>query len=88
MGVYSNGHVYGVSISLDNDILFYKIYDRRLEPGSYYMIKDFYDDIPSEKRKHLQILLYTLCSSTASPTSQPFMTWFPVSRETFEALLV
>lgn len=88
MGVYSNGHIYGISISLNDDTLFYKIYDKRLEPGGYYMIKEFYDDIPSENRQHLQILLYTLCSSTASPTSQAFMSWFPVACETFEDLLV
>jgi hypothetical protein len=88
MGVYSTGHIYGISISLDEDTLFYKIYDRRLQPGAYERVKEFYNDIPSENRVRLNIRLYTLCSNTMNPSSMTFMTWFPVARETFEDLLV
>lgn len=77
--------MYGVSLLLKDTTLFNRVYDQRVNEEGFKELKVVYDTIPSEDKGGLSISIYTLCSSTYG--TSPFMTWFPIARETFESLL-
>jgi hypothetical protein len=85
MGIYSNGHVYGVSLLLKDTTIFNRVYDQRVNEDGFNEVRNIYDAISSEDKEGLSIQIYTLCSSTYG--ASPFMTWFPIDRLTFETLL-
>jgi len=77
MGIYSDGKVYGLSFTLDDETV-HEIKSNGEEPLTPKQIKDakdFYNTV-KDKQKDITIRYYTLCSSTYGP-HDTFYSWFP-----------
>lgn len=87
MGIYSNGHIYGVSFILDGSTIFEKIYDTKLAYNQVQSVKEFYDKLNTDKKDMVVIRFYMSCVSTYEP-SQPgeCMCWWPVHKDELEKL--
>ena len=86
MGVYTNDNIFGIQIYNFNDddlsnILFEEKYD---EVMSYIQMREaylFYINLDDKNKIHFKI--YTECISTLSYNRDNFMTWYPLSLDTF-----
>lgn len=88
MGIYSDGHVYGVRFVLNGDILFEATYDHRMTPADIQHTKTFYDTRTLEDKDAMDIRFYTLCSSTYTiGVTNSFASWVPGNKALLEKLL-
>ena len=90
MGIYSDGNIYGISISLQIGSyfseLFNKIYPTVMTCEQIQEAKDIYDKLTESEKSTLNIRFYTNCSSTYDLVSAPFMSWFPGDLVSLEKL--
>ena len=86
MGIYSDGNVYGVCFSLNEDIILEKKYEEIITPIQIQEIKEFYNKLTIEEKNIVIIRFYTACSSTYELESSKFMTWFPSDKNLLEKL--
>ena len=87
MGIYSNGDVYGVSLFLNNTIIFERKYDEKLHSNQILEIKEFYEKLSLEDKNKLLISFYTSCSSSYNVTeTESFMSWLPSDRKELQKL--
>jgi len=87
MGIYSNGAVYGVSLSIDNRSIIERTYEQKLTGPQIQEIKHIYDALSIEDKTNLTVRFYTSAVATYTHESMPsFMTWFPGNRSTLETL--
>jgi len=81
MGIYSDGNIYGLSISVqsDNELIevFNKTYSEKMSFEHFRLAKIVYDKIKEDDKKKLDIRFYTSCSSTYEMNNLEFMHWFP-----------
>jgi hypothetical protein len=81
MGIYSDGNIYGIAISLQVGSyfseLFNKIYPAVMTCEQIQEAKTMYDKLTEGEKSSLNIRFYTSCSSTYDLASAPFMSWFP-----------
>jgi hypothetical protein len=75
MGIYTGGHIYGVSLRRDEDILFEKIYDSKMNASQIREVEEFYDSL--KDKQELTIRFYTSCSTTYITEPNSSMTWLP-----------
>ena len=87
MGIYSNGDVYGVSLFLNNTIIFERKYDEKLLSNQILEIKEFYEKLSFEDKNKLLISFYTSCSSSYNVTeTESFMSWLPGNEKILQEL--
>lgn len=90
MGIYSDGNIYGIAISLQVDSffteLFNKIYPAVMTCEQIQEAKAIYDKLNEGEKSSLNIRFYTSCSSTYDLASAAFMSWFPGDLVTLEKL--
>jgi len=81
MGIYSDGNIYGINISLEVDSfftdLYNKIYPTKMNSEQIQEAKAVYNKLTISEKNKLTIRFYTSCSSTYDESSAPFMSWFP-----------
>ena len=81
MGIYSDGNIYGITLSLQVGTffteLFNKIYPNAMNVEQIQEAKAIYDNLTESEKRSLNVRFYTNCSSTYDLTSAPFMSWFP-----------
>ena len=87
MGIYSDGHVYGVSLSLHGTTIFEKTYDTKLTYAQVQNVKDFYETLNADEKDKIVIRFYMSCVSTYEPfqTGQG-MCWWPTYKAELEQL--
>ena len=86
MGIYSNGNIFGIQIYNFNDddisnILFEEKYD---EVMSYTQMREaylFYTNL--NDKNNIFFKIYTECTSTLSYNRYNFITWQPLTLDTF-----
>lgn len=90
MGIYSDGNIYGIAISLQVDSffteLFNKTYPTAMTCDQIQEAKAIYDKLTEGEKDSLNIRFYTSCSSTYDLASAPFMSWFPGDLTSLEKL--
>lgn len=90
MGIYSDGNIYGIAISLQVDLfyteLFNKIYPTKMTCEQIKEVQIFYNKLTAGEKDNLHIRFYTSCSSTYNEDVEPFMSWFPGDIATLEKL--
>jgi hypothetical protein len=88
MGIYSDGIIYGVSITVNNVSFFEKTYSEKMNRYQFKELKEVYDVLTNDEKERAIIRFYTSCSSTLeSVRIQPFMSWFPGTKEMVEKLI-
>ena len=87
MSIYSNGHVYGISIELNNNIIFERKYNERINNDEIDEIKEYYNKLTNEEKNNIIPRIYTLCSSIESKENIPYMCWYTYDKELFNNLL-
>jgi hypothetical protein len=87
MSIYSNGYVYGISIELNNNIIFEKKYNEKINNDEIDEIKEYYNKLTNEEKNNIITRVYTLCLSTQSKENIPYMCWYVYNKELFENLL-
>ncbi len=82
MGIYSDGYVYGVSLSLHGTTIFEKTYDAKLTYAQVQNVKGFYETLNADEKDKVVIRFYMSCLSTYEP-SQPSqgMCWWPTNKD-------
>jgi hypothetical protein len=83
MGVYSDGKIYGISLKLNNQILFEKISSDEMIVSEIQELKELYDKLDKEEKVKLNIKFYNWFSTTYST----FMSWVPSDYITLERLI-
>ena len=90
MGIYSDGNIYGISISMQVGTNLTEIFNKS---NSYVMTSEqiqeataIYDKLTEGEKSSLKIRFYTSCSSTYELASTPFMSWFPADLASLEKL--
>jgi len=87
MGIYSNGDVYGISLFLNNTIIFERKYEEKILSNQILEIKEFFEKLSFEDKNKLLISFYTSCSSTYNITgSESFMSWLPGDEKKLQKL--
>jgi len=90
MGIYSDGNIYGIAISLQVDTfyteLFNKIYPTKMTYEQIQEAQILYNKLTEGEKNSLHIRFYTSCSSTYDEGTVPFMSWFPGDIATLEKL--
>jgi hypothetical protein len=88
MGIYSDGYVYGVSLSLDGTTIFEKTNDTKLTFAQVQNVKGFYETLNVDEKHKIVIRFYMSCVSTYEP-SQPGQTmcWWPANKDMLEQLI-
>ena len=86
MGVYSNDNIFGIQIYNFNDddlsnILFEEKYDEVMSNNQMREAYLFYTNLDDKNEIHFKI--YTEGISTLSCNRDKFMTWYPLSLDTF-----
>jgi hypothetical protein len=81
MGIYSDGNIYGIVLSLEVDSFFTDIYNKvyptKMNCEQIQEAKAVYDKLTINEKYRLTIRFYTSCSSTYNESCVPFMSWFP-----------
>jgi hypothetical protein len=87
MGIYSDGQVYGVSLSFHDTIVFEEMYATKLTIIQVQKIKDFYNTLTNEQKDSVIIRFYTLCTSTCELSQRgQDMYWWPANKDILEKL--
>lgn len=83
MGIYSSGNISGVTLTLNDSVIFeYTI------PINIKKLKEVYENLRYEDKNNLIIDSYSLSSSTyMTSKTEPFISKFRGSRETLENYL-
>jgi hypothetical protein len=96
MGIYSNGKIYGVAWSIDDDnndsyipkIKFEKIFPDVMNNLNIQEIAQEYEKFSETDRNKARYRIHTLCSSTYRQDSANFFSWMPVSKEIIDKFLL
>lgn len=64
MGIYSDGQIYGVLLAINEDILYDKKYEEKINIYQLQELKEIYNKINDEDKETLIIRFYTLITST------------------------
>jgi hypothetical protein len=86
MGIYNNGTIFGIQIYNFNDddisnILFEEKYDEIMSFNQLREAYLFYTGI--NYKNNIGLKMYTECTSTLNENRHNFMTWQPLSVDTF-----
>ena len=88
MGIYSNGDIYGISLSLNENILFEKKYNHKINSIQIEEVKEIYDKLLLEEKDKLIIQFYVSCVTTYNILdTEPFMSWIPRTKDSLEKML-
>ena len=88
MGIYSDGNIYGIMFSLNDNVLFERRHEEKLNRQHIQEVKDYYGSLSDEVKNKMIILFYTYCSSSYDMIeTSKFMSWFPGNKETLEKLI-
>lgn len=89
MGIYSNGQIYGVLLVLNEDILYDKKYEGKINIYQLQELKEIYNKINDEDKEKLIIRFYTLTTSTYEYNNiTPFLSLFPGNKELLKKLII
>ena len=87
MGIYSDGYIYGVSLSLHGSTIFEKTYDTKLTYAQVQDVREFYDTLNADKKDMVLIRFYMSCVSTHEPSQIGHgMCWWPANKDELEKL--
>lgn len=76
MGIYSNGSVYGIQLTRNEEVLYKQIWSNTMTASQIKEVRDFYNSL--DTTADIQFRYYTSCSTTYDiGESAPFMTWWP-----------
>ena len=87
MGVYSDGHVYGVKLIIKDIVIYEKTFSEKMSQPKISELQDIYDRFSEEQKAVLSIRIYTRCVTTYEADLDSFFTWLPVDRSTLEKFL-
>ena len=88
MGIYSNGDIYGISLSVNENILFEKKYNDKINFIQIKEVKEIYDKLSLEEKDKLLIQFYVSCVTTYNILdTEPFMSWIPGNKDLLEKML-
>lgn len=83
MGIYSNGKIYGISLFLNENEIFKKIYSQEMTSSQIKNALDEYNLLKNNK-SNVIINIYSPCSSTYNGLPNISMSWFPANKEILE----
>jgi hypothetical protein len=87
MGIYSDGAVYGVSLSIGTRSIIERTYEQKMTGPQIQEIKHIYDTLSIEDKHNITVRFYTSAVATYTHENMSsFMTWFPGTRSTLETL--
>ena len=88
MGIYSDEIIHGISLILNDMILFKKIYNEKINLYEIEEVKTYYDKLTDQQKNAIIINFYYSYSTTYNLKTEPstYMHWTPVSRNQFESL--
>ena len=93
MGIYTDGNVYGVYMSIFNDegdfiVLLDKKYDSKMTIEQVLEVKMEYDKLSEDIKKEVRIQFHVLCTTSYELVNdnKPFMSLWPGSRAMLEEL--
>ena len=85
MGIYTNGDIYGIEIyRVDNDdniTLFTEKYETIMNDEQMREVYLFYKEL--NEKNSLFFKIYTECCSSLDKQNSNFMSWYPISFDTF-----
>ena len=88
MGIYSNGEIYGISLVVNENILFKKIYNDKIDSVQIEEIKEIYNKLSLEEKDKLVIQFYlSFCTTYSISNTETFMSWVPSSKDLLEKML-
>jgi len=92
MGIYTDGNVYGVYMSIFNDegdfiVVLDKKYDAKMTAEQVLEVKTEYDKLDEDIKKEVRIQFHVLCNTSYEiENSFPFMSLWPGSLAMLEEL--
>ena len=92
MGIYTDGNVYGVFLSIFNDeddfiVLLDKKYDTKMSAEQVLEVKAEYDKLSEDIKREVRIQFHVLCNTIYEiENSVPFMSLWPGSLAMLEEL--
>jgi hypothetical protein len=80
MGIYSDGHIYGVRLIGAETVVFENTWPEPIDASNLTLIKNYYNGLTTLQKKGLNVSFYQSMSSTYDVDSQgKYMGWVPGS---------